>query len=436
MRWIIRTICLGVVRFFYRQIEANGEDRFPADGPLMIVANHPNGLMDPIVIQLCIDRPVGFLAKSTLFENPVGRIAMEAFHALPVYRRRDGNDTSKNESMFAACADTLAQGGGLMLFPEGTSHSDPILRPLKTGAARIALSSMADRDLDELTIVPVGLLYEAKDVFRSRVAVAAGKPIRVSEFMSAYQDDDRATVHALMTRIADHLRDVVLEAEDGEMWRGFVATARATDSAAAEDIAACERRARELSEAFARLIEDEPDEANRLREKTRHYVRMLDTLGFEHPFLLEDAPTKFAVVSESILLILLAPLALVGAILGGPTYKALGPLARRMSGTEFDLVSTIKTIGGLVLLPLTFLVEGLVVGWFFGWPAGLAVFSAGFIFGRLALWWSERVRTTREAVSSWWLRMSSRHTAIEVLARRDELVREIDARLSRPSPGG
>jgi hypothetical protein len=239
-------------------------------------------------------------------------------------------------------------------------------------------------------------------------------------------------VERLTKSIAEGLRDVVLEAEDGELWQGFIAAARATDPVAAMDVAACESRARELSDAYARLMIDDPEAAEDLRQETRHYVRMLDTLGFEHPFLLlpEDAPSKAEVIGKAALLIALAPLVLIGAILGWPTYRSLGPIARRISGNDRDIISTIKTIAGLVFLPLTFFIEGLVAGYFFGWAGFLAVFSAGALLGRLALWWGEQVSMTREAVSNWWLRVSSKRTANEVLARREELVERMNAALS------
>ncbi len=437
---LFRLISLAVVRLFYRQIGATNAENLPEEGPTILVANHPNGLMDPIVVQLLLKRPVSFLAKSTLFGNPVGRMTMQAFNALPVYRRRDGEDTSKNAAMFEGCNDTLEQGGAILLFPEGTSHSDPKMRPLKTGAARIALSAMVERGIPELTIVPVGLLYEAKEVFRSRVGVAAGEPIAVSDYLAAFEDDERRAVEQLTGRIADGLRDVVLEAADGELWQGFIATARATDPEAAEDVGICELRAREMSEAFGELMLESPDDAERLREMTRHYVRMLRSLGFDHPFLLDpgDAPTKAEVIAKGVLLAFLAPFAGIGALLGWPTYRMLGPIARKISGENRDLISTIKTIAGMVFLPLTFIVQGLIAAYFCGWAGFLAVFSAGFIFGRLALWWGEQLGMTHEAVSKWWLRVSSKRTAAEVLARRDELVAEIEKWLrptqKRPTP--
>ena len=119
--------------------------------PVLFAANHPNGLLDPLLLALVVGRPVRFLAKSTFFKHAVGRLAMSSFDAIPLYRTQDlpaseaTDRSSRNEASFEVSRQALAAGQWLALFPEGTSHSDPQLRPLKTGAARIALSAAASR---------------------------------------------------------------------------------------------------------------------------------------------------------------------------------------------------------------------------------------------------------------------------------------------------
>ena len=133
LRWLF----LALVRLFYPSIRVENADRVPVAGPMLIVGNHPNGLLDPVVMRLALGRPVSFLAKSTLFGNAIGRLAMSAFEAIPVFRSKEA-DTSKNEDTFFRCVTHLSAAGALALFPEGTSHSETRLLPLKTGAARIA----------------------------------------------------------------------------------------------------------------------------------------------------------------------------------------------------------------------------------------------------------------------------------------------------------
>src|SRR6185503_11927889 len=68
----------GLVRLFYRTIALSGRARVPARGPVLVVANHPNGLADPVVLRIALGEPLAFLAKSTFFVG-VARLAMDAF---------------------------------------------------------------------------------------------------------------------------------------------------------------------------------------------------------------------------------------------------------------------------------------------------------------------------------------------------------------------
>ena len=146
---IVRRLAEALVRLYYPKRVVEGGERIPTGKPLVFLVNHPNGLLDPLVLRVSTGRAARFLAKSTLFGNPFGRLAMDAFGSIPIYRAQEAGgragDASRNDESFARCRAELATGGALALFPEGTSHSDPQLRPLKTGAARIALSAEAEQ---------------------------------------------------------------------------------------------------------------------------------------------------------------------------------------------------------------------------------------------------------------------------------------------------
>ncbi len=129
------------VRTFYR-VERLG--RPMPDGALLLVANHPNTLLDPAVVQATAGRAVRLLAKSTLFRGHPMSLLVRHSGAIPIYRRSDsGVDTSRNTEMFAAVEAALENGEAICLFPEGISHDRGHLEPLRTGAARMVLNSGA-----------------------------------------------------------------------------------------------------------------------------------------------------------------------------------------------------------------------------------------------------------------------------------------------------
>src|SRR5262249_32937502 len=124
---------------------------------------------------------------------------------------------------FERTRELLARGGTIAIFPEGASHSDPKLRPLKTGAARIALGTAAglrdgpQRSAPALRIVPAGIYYTAKGTFRSAALLYFGEPITVTPVaLDPNGEPPHGAVQELTGRIEHALSEVTLQAERPE----------------------------------------------------------------------------------------------------------------------------------------------------------------------------------------------------------------------------
>ena len=113
---------------------------------------------------------------------------------IPVYRSIDAVTGDHNVSAFATSHTLLRNGGMVAVFPEGISHDEVSLQPLKTGAARIALEAAAAAGAEDLVTVAVGLVYDAKARFRSCALVRVGQPVKVADWAEAYRRDERTTV--------------------------------------------------------------------------------------------------------------------------------------------------------------------------------------------------------------------------------------------------
>jgi len=173
-----------------------------------------NSLADPMLLMAFVDGRSRLLAKSTLWAHPVLGPMLIFVGALPVYRRRDaGADVTRNLTTFARCHEELKRGGSVALFPEGTSHNLPHRLPLKSGAARIALETAAQAPSSGLRILPVGLVYEAKGRFRSRVLINVGEPIDPYAELRSYAATPRHAVSSLTERIARALETVTTSYE-------------------------------------------------------------------------------------------------------------------------------------------------------------------------------------------------------------------------------
>ena len=127
---------------------------------------------------------------------------------IPVYRAIDTVAGDGNVSAFATSHELLRRGGVVAVFPEGISHDEVTLQPLRTGAARIALEAVADGNAEELVTVAVGLVYDAKARFRSRALVRVGEPVQMAQWVNGYRRDEWATVRAVTKDLAVQLEVV------------------------------------------------------------------------------------------------------------------------------------------------------------------------------------------------------------------------------------
>lgn len=210
---IFSAVSSAAGRVFYR-LRVDGP-ALPEHGPALIVANHPNSLLDPVLVAGAAGRRVRFLAKAPLFSDKMIGWIVRGSGAIPVYRRVDDPEqTARNQDMFRAVYQTLGEGAAIGIFPEGITHGEPELAPLKTGAARIALGTCA-RFGSAFPIIPFGLVFRDRDRFRSEALVVRGPPIDWDD-LSGRHEEDREAVRELTDRIDRSLRHVTLNLERWE----------------------------------------------------------------------------------------------------------------------------------------------------------------------------------------------------------------------------
>lgn len=381
MRKVLTRFFRTVLRIFFRHIEVAGEENVPEAAPIVFVLNHRNGLVDPLFILCLSPRRVSFLAKAPLFETPLVRTFVRGFECLPVYRKEDQADTSKNRETLEASREALERGNAIAIFPEGTSHSDPELRPLKTGAARIALSANASRDaLDPVQIVPAGLYYSDKATFRSRASVVYAEPIIVPRV--ALDDQLRPPIDAvreLTDAIDASLRSVTLNARAKEALESarlaeavFTAASRDVDPKSGRPSASVASELdllRRFTDGYEAIEREHPELLRPVESRIREYVTLLDEHGLstDHPASLGASVVIPYSLKRLVSLLLLSPLALPGLALNLPAYLLTRFISTRVMAEETDVTSTVKVLASLLLYPLSWLGLALALGLEFGW---------------------------------------------------------------------
>ena len=336
-----------VVRFWlwfcFKPVDVRHPERVPADGPVLLCINHPTNLIDSLVVAAALWRKVHFLAAAAMFRNPLVARFLRACGAIPVYRKEDDPDKmDPNAKAFAACFQALEGGRLIAMYPEGTTHAEARVQRIKSGAARIALGHEAVRP-GELSLIPVGLTFEARKSFLGRVLVSFGEPIPVAPYLEAHRQDPCKAVDAL-TRAIQRAMEAELIGE--------------IDSFKARDPERVERLWQRIQGYRALLAEhrvkDEAVQARRRRPLRRERVR--------HSW---EAIVGF-------------PFFVYGAVVNGLPYLIPRWLARRLAKKETDY-ATVRFLASVVAFPLCWTLETCVVGWLTG-AAGAAVFALSLPF--------------------------------------------------------
>lgn len=199
-----------------RRVEVAGLDRLPQGRPVLLVANHFNGFVDPLVIAAAVGRLPRFIAKGTLRRIPLVGLVLRAAGVVFVQRQEDAADPARNDLAFAECHRALAERDVVAIFPEGTTHDRPRIDPIKTGAARIALGARA-AGADAVAIVPVGLTFPDKVALRSSALVQIGTPIELDVVVPPPAGTDDVEAVRQLTAVIDRgLRAVSEDFADTE----------------------------------------------------------------------------------------------------------------------------------------------------------------------------------------------------------------------------
>jgi 1-acyl-sn-glycerol-3-phosphate acyltransferase len=432
-----------LVRVFFRRIELVGSEHVPRSGPLLVVANHHNSLVDPALVLANLPRAPSFLAKSTLWKLPGLRVLLDAAASIPVYRRQDaGEDTARNQEAFARCHEVLAAGGAVALFPEGISHDAPRLASLKTGAARIALEAGARFAPLGLRILPVGLVFDAKGKFRSRALLRIGAPFEPRAEQQRYAEDPIAAVRALTERIRSELEKVTLnypEQEEPSLVDRVSEVWSAGEKPLPARLALAEafRLRRNLIASYERLRARHPEQVARARELAVRYEASLRRLGLRDDHVAARYPllsvARFLAGSLSLLLFWL-PFAAIGLVLNWIPYQIVRLLALQSSSA--DLPATYKMLGGFVFYPVAWALEALLAGSLLGLRTGIAVFALGPLTGYAAMLFHERYEHLIEESAAYLLRLVRRQRVRALRAERSALRGELDrlATLDRDAP--
>ncbi|MGH7312211.1 MAG: 1-acyl-sn-glycerol-3-phosphate acyltransferase, partial [Candidatus Rokuibacteriota bacterium] len=292
---VLRLVARFWLWFLFKRVDVRHPERVPEAGPVMLCINHPNNLIDSLLVGAVIPRKVHYLATAALFRQPLLRRFLRAAGAIPLYRKQDGEHhgsggqvgattNNRNADAFAACHAAFDQGRLIAIYPEGTTHAEARVQRIKTGAARIALAYEAEHP-ETLSVIPVGLSFEARKSFKGRVLVSFGEPVPLSAYSGAYRSDPVRGVDELTTAIqwameaqvvhVDRIEaaDVVRAVE--ELYRGHLVRELREERGLAESQVDLFRLSRSIVEAVNHFKERDPERVERIWQRIQAYRALL-----------------------------------------------------------------------------------------------------------------------------------------------------------------
>lgn len=188
------------MHLWYR-LRIEGRENIPKHGAYVYASNH-RSYADPVLVVISGRGHFSFMAKSELFEKPLFAWLIRTLGAFPVERGK--GDTAAIEK----AVESVKNGRNLLIFPEGTRSKDGRVGRGKAGVALIAARAGVD-------VIPVGITFEGKLHFRSRITVRCGKPIPAASLAVSENASERELLRSLkrnvMPPIMDGIRALVDE---------------------------------------------------------------------------------------------------------------------------------------------------------------------------------------------------------------------------------
>ncbi len=394
---------------FYREMEVVGRERVPEDGPVILVGNHNNALLDPIIAGAYVDRRLRMTAKSTIGSMPVLGALARAIGVVFLHRQQDvdlGADPRRNLAALEVLVDRLAEGEAVIIFPEGRSHEEPALARFKSGAARAALDYVErGSPAGPLTILPFGLWFERKERRRSLARLAFGEPIEVEGWVERMEGaghreltrEMQARVAALTVSYASQADarrlpriERLIAAVGGDLrWQATQARRSVRPD---DDLGSRLHGISRLVRGRARLAEVDARALATIEQRVDGFLDALEEVGVRAEDLYrERGPSALlrASMREAVTLGLGLPAAMLGMAIWALPFWLTRLVARRFRSDRVAAASW-AVFGAALIYPAAIIIEAGLLLAFLPWPWALLLIASFLPAGAFAQAWLDR----------------------------------------------
>ena len=434
-RFIMQIIKVALF-FFFKRIVVTGKKNLINNGPLIIVGNHPNTFMDPLIIASLMKQQIGFLGNAGIFINSIVTAVFKYFHVIPIFRKKDVALGVKpdNKFSFSKCHEYFNNEGSLLIFPEGSSYYELKLREIKTGTARIALSyAPLKSNINNLKILPIALDYSDAIQFRSMVSVTICKPILLETYRQTFLEDETKGVIALTDTIRKKLEKHIPTTANKEQEQFLLKTHKfyTTFNAPKAGLHVNPKQSLASRAQISKALETLREHNLKLYADTEIKVQLFFDLiddenltpgFFTDRFLHKNSLLVF--IGYLAKFVLLAPIYLIGLISNYIPY-ILPSVIFKISKLDIEYKTPTQMVVGLFIFPLFYWLEIKLIANYINidlWTSLLAIFTF-IISGYIAMYyWTEVKRFIR--VFNFYLFMKP-DKKTRILKLRDEILTNI-----------
>ena len=322
-------IYIKTVFFFYsKKIVIKGKDNIPKTGAVLLTANHPNGLLDPILIASSIKRKTHFLVKADVFKNPKIATFFDWLGMMPVYRIRDGiRQITKNNQIFEQCRKLLKSERILLIFPEGSHAKKRTIRPLSKGFTRIVFGTLDEQSDIDIHIVPIGITYQDSSVYPSGIALNIGQPILVNDFYNPEKKFE--STKKIKEEVAQQLQKLTVHIDDND------------------EFETVNNKLNNSIKDFTKV-----DEVNQIIQ-SKNYPEST------------KKPNKFSILKGLVIINSFLP------------YFIWKKIDRKI--TEIEFKDTFRYVINSITFPLFYFLQSVLISYFFSWKVGVMYFLSSLV---------------------------------------------------------
>lgn len=358
---ILKIVMRIGINIYYSEIKVRHKEHLEHSGPMIIIANHPNTLVDALLIGIISPKPIYYMTKATFFNSRWKMKILRSLNMIPINRATEAKTQGvSNSSTFEECFRLLSDGKTLVIFPEGNSQMELLLRQLKSGTARIALEAeLRNQGKLNLKIVPVGLMYTQGEKFRSSILVNFGPGINVIHHLEEFRENQSSAARKLTEEFRKMLENVLVTTQTKEQEKLITTLSEALQSRYLHNAMNVESEVeliKKIRDRIQLLSLDNPEKVERIQQLLWNLNWKTEKMEIKNDFLdrgLRSSMFIRQIITSFLGLLIGFPVYLFGIIHNIIPFRLTDLIIPRLTKSK-EFYAPLAILMGLVLYPVNY----------------------------------------------------------------------------------